>query len=585
MAFSDYVGQFFSTFRMKGDNDTQLRKICIREPILDFLKNETFDTAREVYVGFFDCYRIKLEGDTTFVDLLDTLLNYEAKASTLLNKQRDHYIHSINVFVLGISIYVQNNQYADCFTQYVYDKHAYAGRYDCPQEEFLFRWGIAALFHDIGYPVEITQNQINSFMKFVTGIDSLGTPKPFIDYENILAFNTVEKVMYESSFAGQYEKTPVDLPNIDMYNANDLLTYGICRALPTANPAQIHVALQNYVETMQKRGFVDHAYYSAVIVLKWYGFLAQKSGQSPHVFFQPVLDAASAIFLHNFYPHVLSKAPYNLPPLDAELHPIAYMLLLCDELQDWNRVAYGAEDKKKVLPHRIDIQVCPKKLEIHYETSDGALEDEFKDKKSTLFGRTLNLQAIFPEGVNITTTTRLCLTIDELIAGGEHNRAGLSRPTMELLENMAKQIHANYNEAQRQANANTLPDWDALDDTYKYANIRAAKGVFAKIQQFGYLCRDANLPPKPGYTEVTAFPPESIELLAIQEHDSWMQSRLDDGWTYGPIRDNAKKIHPLLIPYDALDEPEKEKDRNNVRNAFPLLHSAGLKVYEVKKDA
>jgi hypothetical protein len=60
--------------------------------------------------------------------------------------------------------------------------------------------------------------------------------------------------------------------------------------------------------------------------------------------------------------------------------------------------------------------------------------------------------------------------------------------------------------------------------------------------------------------------------------------RKSQGWTYAAVRDNEKKHHPLLVPYEELSEPEKEKDRNAVRNVFPLVHSIGLKVYE-KEEA
>ena len=38
------------------------------------------------------------------------------------------------------------------------------------------------------------------------------------------------------------------------------------------------------------------------------------------------------------------KPPFKLSPLRACQHPIAYLLILCDEIQDWNRNAYGEFD-------------------------------------------------------------------------------------------------------------------------------------------------------------------------------------------------------------------------------------------------
>ena len=31
-------------------------------------------------------------------------------------------------------------------------------------------------------------------------------------------------------------------------------------------------------------------------------------------------------------------------------------------------------------------------------------------------------------------------------------------------------------------------------------------------------------------------------------------------WTYAPVRDNSRRLHPLLIPFEALPPAEKKKD-------------------------
>ena len=47
---------------------------------------------------FFDCYRITMRGQTNaFLDLLDMLKSYEENAAVLIDKHRDHYIHSLSI--------------------------------------------------------------------------------------------------------------------------------------------------------------------------------------------------------------------------------------------------------------------------------------------------------------------------------------------------------------------------------------------------------------------------------------------------------------------------------------------------------
>jgi hypothetical protein len=57
---------------------------------------------------------------------------------------------------------------------------------------------------------------------------------------------------------------------------------------------------------------------------------------------------------------------------------------------------------------------------------------------------------------------------------------------------------------------------------------------------------------------------ETCELLAEAEHNGWMVERMLNGWTYGRIRDDANKKHPLLIPYNQLSEGDKDYDRHTI---------------------
>ena len=61
-----------------------------------------------------------------------------------------------------------------------------------------------------------------------------------------------------------------------------------------------------------------------------------------------------------------------------------------------------------------------------------------------------------------------------------------------------------------------------------------------------------------------------VEELARNVHDIWATGRINDGWTYGPKRDDTLKQHPCLIDYDELPESEKEKDRVNIRYLFSI---------------
>jgi hypothetical protein len=45
-----------------------------------------------------------------------------------------------------------------------------------------------------------------------------------------------------------------------------------------------------------------------------------------------------------------------------------------------------------------------------------------------------------------------------------------------------------------------------------------------------------------------------------ESHENWMEEKIEEGWTYGPIKDAQKKEHPNLVPFDQLPEEQKVKD-------------------------
>ena len=69
-----------------------------------------------------------------------------------------------------------------------------------------------------------------------------------------------------------------------------------------------------------------------------------------------------------------------------------------------------------------------------------------------------------------------------------------------------------------------------------------------------------------------------IERLAENNHDIWAQQRMRDGWTYGPQRDDAKKQHPDLVPYDQLPESEKEYDRKMAAGTIKAILALGYRI-------
>jgi hypothetical protein len=87
--------------------------------------------------------------------------------------------------------------------------------------------------------------------------------------------------------------------------------------------------------------------------------------------------------------------------------------------------------------------------------------------------------------------------------------------------------------------------------------------------------------PRPIDTSHIDLTPEILPLterLAEHAHDIWARQRLAEGWTHGPQRDDGKKKHPCLVPYDQLPESEKQYDRNAALETLKAILSLGYTI-------
>lgn len=87
--------------------------------------------------------------------------------------------------------------------------------------------------------------------------------------------------------------------------------------------------------------------------------------------------------------------------------------------------------------------------------------------------------------------------------------------------------------------------------------------------------------PKPVDTTGVELPRQILELtevIAENVHENWAAARIAEGWTYGQVRDDAKKKTPCLVPYAQLPEIEKEYDRRTAFQTLKLLTALGYKI-------
>jgi ryanodine receptor 2 len=92
--------------------------------------------------------------------------------------------------------------------------------------------------------------------------------------------------------------------------------------------------------------------------------------------------------------------------------------------------------------------------------------------------------------------------------------------------------------------------------------------------------------PKPIDTTNVELGDELVELaskLIVNAHDRWGRQRIDDGWTYGPRRNDETREHPCLVPYEELPESEKIYDRIMVTEALKATIALGFAI-EPRRD-
>ena len=71
---------------------------------------------------------------------------------------------------------------------------------------------------------------------------------------------------------------------------------------------------------------------------------------------------------------------------------------------------------------------------------------------------------------------------------------------------------------------------------------------------------------------------EVVEILSFHAHEIWAVEKFRQGFRYAPARDDAAKEHPLLIPYYAMEEKDKEWDLLAAQNAVRAILAAGFSV-------
>lgn len=552
--------------------------LCFQNAVLNFLNSGKKDDAFTVYFCFSEIFKVFGTGYDNTQKLLETLSDHEYHSGELLAKHRDHYSHSVYVFSLGLAIYANDEHFRKEFNKFYFlsENESYYS--------FLHTWGLVALFHDIGYPFQLAHEQIKNYLEELwVRKDKDGKPidvngralskdevkliknsLPYVSFGNIDAF-----LMIDSASKIKLEKQLQAKRNFS--SINELLAYGV--------EQREGYDFDFLVKKLKDRvvyqpNFMDHGYFSAVILLK-------RLFENPQFSLDmQLLDVLTAILLHNS----LNKYDIeNSHRIAANEHPLAYLLILCDELQAWDRRAYGKNSKRKPIAWDVEFEISNNIFKAVYyfenqnENFDNMLNGKFVGDIHKFIDTDLSLN-VFAEKKAKDKKYHLYASDDNFIN----------------LCDFAKAIHASYDEhCDKNDIEHINTDFANLPLEFKVSNIEQAKSYAYKLELINcfYSSKKLDYPIVEDFNMVKSenITSDTIGFLCREEHARWVKEKLSLGWKYGTDYSNTeerntKKIHKDIVPYELLSSEEQSKDRLMITNIIPLLNKLGngIKIYQYR---
>lgn len=570
-----YLGKSLQENQVPYNTQMDTDRLCLEIALKRFLASGSAKDAFDVYFCFLEIFMGGYGKSRTVVELLS---EFENNGSSLLMKHRDHYSHSVYVFALGLAIFETNADFRKLYSTF-YNLDTCKDSPE-PAHHFIKYWGITALFHDIGYPLELPFEQAASYFEVNSENRS---QRPFLAYHALDDYvGDIREALAENIAKCLGETYHFDAEYI----------------LDVINRKPSHPEQFNY--------FMDHAYFSAVIL---YRRVYKELGIEIH---NADLDALSSIMLHNSM-YKFSIAHYkdagNIP-LKAECMPLAYMLMLCDELQCWDRTAYGRNSRTEIQP-----------MDCHFDFSGGAIKaayvyDESQHYKENLLKNKAPGKQAFDSDIASIVDTGLVALQSSIIWEARNpgrKQTYLSDSNFLNLYKFAVALNGRWmlGDEWKQAKEdgksvefltanNDLFEsaFEKMSLEYKLSNINQAKSFDKYLNCIGAFYTDREV----DFDELTAFSVEQCLVIGPLEHERWLKEHIDMGWKRGnadsgerelkrihkDMLDDSLLVNGELTPeaaslhYKMLDMTERDKDVEPMNAMLELLKIYdGVRIYSL----
>ncbi|MFH2111178.1 MAG: hypothetical protein ABIJ47_07975 [Candidatus Bathyarchaeota archaeon] len=132
-----------------------------------------------------------------------TLNMIELHDPKIRDEHRLHFVHLINVFLLGLYIYHSMKQVKEAIINDIVSSpneipsrnglFNYSGGTE--EGEFQYRWRLTAIGHDIGYPIELSKNRICNLLDYIKKLDNVQQDVTvFSDFERYNDWNIFSEI-------------------------------------------------------------------------------------------------------------------------------------------------------------------------------------------------------------------------------------------------------------------------------------------------------------------------------------------------------------------------------------------------------
>jgi hypothetical protein len=275
------------------------------------------------------------------------------------------------------------------------------------------------------------------------------------------------------------------------------------------------------------------------------------------------------------------------------------MLILCDELQCWDRHAYGKVSKRDPIAHNISLWISENHIFIKYfyDSYFVRVENEY-DKPNEFINKNYKdmIDGTFVKKILEYVDTPLKIEVEtEELKKEKKTKLYASDDNFINLCDLAKAIHISYDKHCKEYSSSYInEDFSNLSLEFKVSNIEQAKSYGEKLELINcfYSSKDLDYPIIEDFNRVayTGFK-DNLEFLSREEHVRWVREKLSMGWKYGTDYDSnnkaerdRKKIHKSIIPYEKLSDEEKSKDRLMVNNIIKLLKKfdSNIRIYNYR---